>query len=107
MSESRLEALRRFLEEDPNDSFTRYALAMEYVSMNDIASATHQLQMLLGEDPEYVPAYHQLGIIFSRSKRRAESKKLFLDGIEAATRTGDTHARQEMQEALDELEDEL
>jgi len=33
MSESRLQALQRFLEQDPNDSFTRYAIAMEYVSM--------------------------------------------------------------------------
>ncbi len=105
MSTSRLSALQKFLEQDPNDSFTRYAIAMEYASQKDFISAIDQLQQVTVIDPKYIPAYHQLGLLHSQLGKKEESKQFFLSGIQAARLVGDSHAVSEMQESLDELEE--
>ena len=40
---TRLEQMLAFLEQDPNDSFARYAVALEYASARDYSSAVEQL----------------------------------------------------------------
>ncbi|MFQ5798035.1 MAG: tetratricopeptide repeat protein [Bacteroidota bacterium] len=104
MAKSRFEALKEFLAQDPNDSFTRYALAMEYVGQHELAKAVEQLEDLLGRDRLYVPAYQQLGYLYADFERRDEAIAILQRGIEVAMSTGDTHARSEMLDALDELE---
>ncbi|MBS1531280.1 MAG: tetratricopeptide repeat protein, partial [Bacteroidetes bacterium] len=41
MPESRLEKLLEFLKNEPNDEFLQYALATEYVRLNDTEKALH------------------------------------------------------------------
>ncbi len=106
MSIERLTALQKFLEQDPNDSFTRYAIAMEYVSQKEFVQAIEHLNKVILNDPKYIPAYHQLGLLHAQLGKKEESKQYFLSGIQAAKSVGDTHAMGEMQESLDELEDE-
>ena len=57
---SRLEQLQKFLEEEPADAFTHYAIALEYISLGRQADAVEKLEEVIGLDVEYVPAYHQL-----------------------------------------------
>lgn len=104
MVKSRFETLKDFLARDPKDSFTRYALAMEYVGQHEIGEATKQLEELLKHDGLYVPAYQQLGSLYARLERRDEAISILRRGIEVAKDAGDTHARGEMLDALDELE---
>ena len=104
MSTSRLDTLKKFLEEDPNDSFSYYAIALEYASMKMYPEAVSKYQELIERDPNYVPAHYQLGILLAQLSKIAEARMAFELGIKIATVQGDTHARNEMQEALDELD---
>lgn len=104
MAKSRFEALQEYLAQDPNDSFTRYALAMEYVGQHEVAKAVEQLEDLLNRDNLYIPAYQQLGYLYAQLERRDEAISILRRGIEVATAAGETHARGEMLDALDELE---
>ncbi len=106
MNTSRLTALQTFLEQDPSDSFTRYAIAMEYASQKDFVSAIEHLKQVILNDTNYIPAYHQLGLLYAQLGKKEESKKYFLLGIQAAKAVGDSHAQGEMQESLDELEEQ-
>jgi tetratricopeptide (TPR) repeat protein len=106
MTQSRLESLKQQLVEDPNDSFTRYALALEYNSLGEPETAVSFLKEVIDRDATYLPAYHQLGQICVRLNRTEEAKQIFKKGIELAQVTGDTHAKKEMTEELEELEDE-
>jgi Tfp pilus assembly protein PilF len=106
MTESRLESLKRLLEEDPHDSFTRYALALEYNSLGDLETAVTYLKEVIDRDASYLPAYHQLGQIYARLNRTEEAKQVYRKGIELAQAKGDIHAKGEMTEELEELEDE-
>lgn len=104
MREQRIAKLKQLLQNDPTDSFTRYALALEYAGMGETADAVSMLEELLKRDPTYVPAYQQLGYFYERLGRRDDSIAIFKRGLEVAIQQGDLHARGEMQDALDELE---
>jgi Tfp pilus assembly protein PilF len=103
MSQTRLEALQQFLEKEPNDSFTRYAIALEYASLNDFQKSTESLEELIKADPDYSPAYQQLGTIFAQLDRKKEALKVFETGIQIATANGDLHAAEEMKDAVEEM----
>jgi tetratricopeptide (TPR) repeat protein len=101
---SRLEQMLAFLEQDPNDSFARYAVALEYASARDYPHAVEELGELRRRDPEYVAAYFQLGQILTTLEEWDKAEEALRSGIAVARRSGDLHAVSEMQAALDDLE---
>ncbi len=105
-SEQRIQKLKELLEKDPNDSFSRYALALEYMGMSDLQTAIEELETLISTDPKYLAAYHQLGQIYGRLNRTAEAKKVYRKGIDLAQELGEDKEGKEMREELEELEDE-
>ena len=100
----RLEELKKFLEVEPNDSFTHYAIALEFASLKNIPEAIRKLEELILLDPNYVPAYQHLGYLLSHYGRKESAVKVFEQGIQMAEHVGDTHAQREMEEAIDDLE---
>jgi len=106
MTPSRLDSLKLLLEENPNDSFTLYAIALEYDSLGEPETAVTYLKEIIERDANYLPAYRQLGQILARLNRTEEAKPIYRKGIEIAETIGDAHAKQEMTEELDEIEDE-
>lgn len=103
MREERIARLRTLLEQDPDDSFSRYALALEYAALDKNAEALALLENLIQRDPSYVPSYQQLGYLYQKLGQSVEAATAFKRGIEIATQQGDHHARSEMQDALDEM----
>src|SRR5258707_12575911 len=97
---SRLEQLQKFLEEEPADTFTHYAIALEYVSIGKNAAAVEKLEEVIVLDPNYVPAYHQLGLLLGRMGNTRDAIKALEHGIRVAERGGDAHARSEMEDAI-------
>ena len=102
-AKSRKQQIEEMLAEDPNDPFLRYGLAMEHVSTGDDLSAVNCLQELIAVAPDYVPAYQQLGQTLVRQGRPVEARQAWRRGVEAAQKTGNLHARDEMQGFLDSL----
>ncbi|MEM1271168.1 MAG: tetratricopeptide repeat protein [Bacteroidota bacterium] len=100
MPVSRLERLLQFLEEDPNDAFTLFALAQEYTKLGDPTQATALYERLVNEQPEYVGTYYHLGKIYEEADRFDEAVEIYQRGIVAATQAGDLHAKSELQSAL-------
>lgn len=105
MTTPRIQALRKFLEAEPNDAFTMYAIALEYASAKNYSEAIAQLEEVIVVDPNYIPAYHQLGNFLRQSGQIDEAIRMLEHGISVALTAGDRHAQSEMQELLDELED--
>ena len=105
MSLSRLEALKKFLKDDPNDTFTHYAIALEYVSMRRFPDAIIEFEEVVRLDPSYIPGYHQLGLLFGEIDRVEDARKTLEKGIQVAAKSDDLHARDVMQEALDNIKE--
>lgn len=100
---TRREMLGKFVAEHPADAFARYGLAMECTKLGDNAAAEANFKRLIGSHPEYVAAYFHYGQLLAKLGRTAEARKVLSEGIAQADTTGDEHARNEMQAALDEL----
>lgn len=101
---SRLEQMLSFLEQDPNDSFSRYAVALEYMSLKDYDRAKEYLSDLRGRDPEYVATYYQLGQVHTALEEWEMAEEAYNAGIVAGKKAGDLHAVSELQAAIDELD---
>jgi len=101
---NRIEALQQILAQNPADSLARYGLAMEHVKAGDFEAAVGEFQTLLDADPDYTYAYFHAAQTLEKVGRIGEAKELYRRGIEAAGRKADTHARDELQAALDSLE---
>jgi tetratricopeptide (TPR) repeat protein len=101
MASTRLEILKGMVAQNPNDSFSRYGLAMEYRNTGDLASAVREFRALIAAHPDYSAAYFHAGQTLERLGVPAEARDVYLRGIEATTRKGDFHTRNEIQAALD------
>ena len=101
---SRLETMLGFLEQDPNDSFTRYAVAIEYMGLKEYHLSQRYLSELRERDPDYVPTYYQLGQVYTALEEWDRAEEAYTAGVAAARKAGDLHAVSELQAALDELE---
>jgi Tfp pilus assembly protein PilF len=100
---NRVEILKGFLVENPSDSFSRYALALEYVKLGQHDDALREFETVRSNDPAYVATYFQLGQLYQKLGRSHEAEKTFRSGITAAVKAGDEHTRSELEGALEAL----
>jgi predicted Zn-dependent protease len=100
---SRLEMLALFLEQNPNDAFARYGLAMEYSNLGQTDTALTQFNKLLELHPDYTNGYFMAAQTLVRAERNEDARTMLQKGLESARRTGNRHAQSEMQAMLDEL----
>lgn len=104
MSEpNRLQMLSQFLEQNPNDAFARYGLAMEYSKLGQTETALDQFKKLLELHPDYTNGYFMAAQTLAGAERNEEAKAMLQKGIESAKRIGNRHALNEMSAMLDEL----
>jgi predicted Zn-dependent protease len=99
----RIAALNDVLTQNPDDSFARYGLAMEYSRQGDLDRALAEFSILLKATPDYTPGYFMAAQTLARADRIAEAKVMLNDGIASARRTGNLHAQSEMEAMLAEL----
>jgi predicted Zn-dependent protease len=95
--------LTELLSQDPNNVLARYGLAMEYSNSGEFDRALHEFKKLLTANPDYAAGYFMAAQTLVKAKRLEEAKKMLQDGIAAAQRKGDAHARSEMQAMLEEI----
>jgi tetratricopeptide (TPR) repeat protein len=92
---TRLEHLKTYLQQDPNDPFNHYALAMELLKTEADQSLTI-LRFVIGNFPDYVPAYYQAANLLMLSNQNKEAIEVIEQGKYAATRTQDSKALAEL-----------
>lgn len=99
----RIAMLTEVLAANPEDSFARYGLAMEYAKAGQIEPALAEFKTLIEKSPDYTPAYFMAAQTLATADRTDEAKRMLVDGISSARRTGNTHAQSEMTAMLEEL----
>ncbi len=104
MSAERMETLKSILAQEPNNTFARYALGMEYSSTGEAELALEQFRTLLQIDPNYANAFFMGAQVLQHAQRIPEAIQWLNDGISCADRVGNRHASSEMQSLLEELE---
>ena len=99
----RIAALNDILTQNPNDSFARYGLAMEYSRQGDLDRSLAEFSILLKNSPDYTAGYFMAAQTLAKAGRTADAKSMLNDGIASARRTGNLHAQGEMEAMLAEL----
>ncbi len=101
--EQRIEAFRKLVEQRPDESFARYSLAMSYRSAGRNAEAAAAFEELLRRDPGYVAKYLMLGQVLESLGRDADAARTYERGVAVAAGANQSHARSELQQALEVL----
>jgi thioredoxin-like negative regulator of GroEL len=100
---TRRQMLEEFVAKKPEDAFSRYGLAMECMNNGDPSAADGHFRALVERTPDYIPAYLMYGQLLARESRSEEARQILSNGIAAADKKGDQHARSEMEALLGEL----
>ncbi len=76
---------------------------MEYSKSGEVERALEEFAKLLATHPDYTAGYFMAAQTLATANRLDEAKKMLVEGISSARRTGNTHAQSEMKAMLDEL----
>lgn len=101
---SRLDKLLEFHENDTNDEFVRYGIALEYKSMQKFEEAVRWLEGLRQEVPHYLPTYFMLGETYLKLKKKEEAKQVLKDGITLAKQLHEMHTLGELRHVLHKID---
>ncbi len=96
MNPERVEKLKNYSKNNPDDPFPKYALAMEYLGQNN-ELVTDLFTELLEDHPDYLPTYYHAAIHFSELGEIEIAKELFTKGIELSK--DDAKTKRELENA--------
>ena len=99
----RIAMLTEILAGNPSDTFARYGLAMEHSKAGQTEAALAEFAKLLEQHPDYTAGYFMAAQTLAAAGRNDEARKMLQDGIASALRTGNQHAKTEMEAMLTEL----
>ncbi|MFT4834225.1 MAG: Tfp pilus assembly protein PilF [Marinoscillum sp.] len=98
MNNVRILSLIQFIKDDPNDQFSIYALALEYLNKDNLKSE-ELFKELLEKHPQYLPTYFHAASLFSDLGKREIADQTYKKGIELATAANNDHALRELKSA--------
>lgn len=100
----RVAFLRKSLAAKPQDTFARYALALELTRSGKPDEAWEHFQYLLEHHPDYPATYYQAGTLLVNQGRTEQARQVLAQGVEVTRRLGQKHAESELMAALEGLE---
>ena len=103
---NRIEMLKAYLKEDPEDIFSNYALALEYLNIGENSLSCEMLENILKKDEQYLAAYYQLGKVYEKTGRTEDAKRIYEKGTTIALNQRNQRTLNELRSAYDSLNDE-
>jgi tetratricopeptide (TPR) repeat protein len=95
----RIEQLQAFLKEEPDESFLKYALALEYVKIKKYDIAENCFVKLIKDDKNYVASYYQLGKLHEAMNALEPAAEIYKKGIKIAEKIANKKTLSELKEA--------
>lgn len=107
MDNWRIIQLREILEVTPDDEFVLFALAKEYMGLQDHEKALVYFDRLKKLNPAYLGMYYHLALVYWELNQVEQAFRCYDEGIALAKRLGDQHALSELQNARMNMEIDL
>lgn len=105
MNQERIQQLLQFVQEEPNQPFNVYALAMEYIQ-DDPGQAQLYFEKLLLEHPQYLPTYYHVAQLYADQGNRQKATMYYDFGLQLAREQGNQKTFDELQRAYRAFQDE-
>jgi len=102
MNSDRIKMLEKFVAEDPDDPFNRYALGLE-LAKGDRQKAKEIFDQLINVHPQYVASYYQAALLYIALSLNEGATKIIEKGIAQAKEQGNLKAVNELNSLLDDL----
>ena len=102
---NRIDQLKEFLKVTPNDTFLKHALALEYIKKGDEQAAKMLFENILNNEPSYVGSYYHLGKLLERINDNQAAIAVYQTGMKEAKLAKDKHSYNELQAALEDLDE--
>ncbi len=103
MENSRIEQIKAFLSQTPNDAFLNYALAIEYLGQQKEEGAKEIFEKLIHHHPNYTATYYQLGKLYLKEGERLKAQQILESGLQIAVQAKEIHTAAELRTALNEI----
>lgn len=97
---SKIKQLARQIKNNPGDSFSKFALALEFRKEDEFKKARILFEDILTSDPKYVGVYYHLGKLYESLDRMNDARQLYEKGIKIADKQNETRTKKELREAL-------
>ena len=88
---------------NPEDSFSKFALALELMKQNEVSKARVLFESVLAQDPEYLGVYYHLGKLYERINLDKKAVSIYQDGVKVARKQGNQRTESELKDALELL----
>jgi tetratricopeptide (TPR) repeat protein len=101
---NRIVLLKEMIQKNPDDIFLHYAMAMEFMSLDDFVNAINKFDEIKSIDLNYLPTYYQLGKCYESIHHNQLAIDSYQKGIEIAISQKDLKTANELRTALEEIE---
>lgn len=105
MNNERIQQLIRFVQDEPNEPFNIYALAMEFLK-GQPEEAKIYFDQLLTNHPDYLPTYYHAAALYTELDERDKAAELYKKGIVLARAQKNQKTLEELQRAQQAFEDD-
>lgn len=105
MNNERIQQLIRFVQEEPDEPFNIYALAMEFLTSQPQQTRFY-FDQLLTDHPHYLPTYYHAASLYANLGERDRAVEVYTKGIELARVQNNQKTLQELQRAQQAFEDD-
>lgn len=104
---SKIKQLARQIKKNPSDSFSKFALALEFQKQEEYKNARILFEDILESDPDYVGVYYHLGKLYELHNRLKDAREMYKRGIPKAKKVNKKRTQSELEEALFNVEIEI
>lgn len=94
-----------YMKASGKDSFLQHALALEYIKIGKDEEARELFNEILLREPTYVGSYYHLAKLLERAGDFERAIRVYKRGMEEARKADDNHTYNELQGALEEIEE--
>lgn len=105
--QSKIKQLARQIKNNPGDSFSKFALALEFRKKGEFKKARILFEDILSNDPKYVGVYYHLGKLYEALDHLGKAMELYQKGIKIASDQKEQRTEKELREALSQVETEI
>lgn len=104
---SKIPTLATRIKKNPNDSFSKFALALELINIDQQSKARLLFENILDNEPNYVGVYYHLAKLYTEFNENKKALETYKEGIKIAAEANNQHSKSELEGALLALELEL
>lgn len=107
-TDAKIKKLAAYIKQNPEDSFSKFALALEFIKQDRHDKARILFESVRNNDPHYVGVYYHLGKTYEILDMDEQAAIVYKEGIRiASANKKEGRTVLELEEALDELEQEM